>query len=76
MSIEIAIDSPVPSRLSYSKFNMALKSKEVQRQYTYLLGRFLDFCRFEGLDIEQKIIKFCDFIMSKIIIIAGEEIRL
>jgi hypothetical protein len=77
MSIEATTASLIPSRLSpYAKFKMALKSKEVQRQYTNLLGRFLDFCRFEGLDIEQKTIKFCDFIMSKIIIIAGEEIRL
>jgi hypothetical protein len=41
---------------------MALKSKEVQRQYPNLLERFLDFCKFEGLDIEQKAIKFCDFV--------------
>ena len=47
-----------PSTLSpYSKFKMALKSKEVQRQYPNLLERFLDFCKFEGLDIEQKAYK-------------------
>jgi late competence protein required for DNA uptake (superfamily II DNA/RNA helicase) len=44
---------------------MALKSKEVQRQYSSLLGKFLDFCKFEGLDIEQKAIKFCDFVKLK-----------
>ena len=48
MSIEAATDSLlVPSRLSpYAKFKMALKSKEVQRQYPSLLGKFLDFCKF------------------------------
>jgi len=44
---------------------MALKSKEVQRQYPNLLERFLDFCKFEGLDIDQKAIKFCDFVKLK-----------
>jgi hypothetical protein len=69
MSIEAAINSLlVPSRLSpYAKFKMALKSKEVQRQYPNLLGRFLDFCRFEGFDIEEKAIKFCDFVRQLII---------
>ena len=67
MSIAEATDSLlVPPRLSpYAKFKMALKSKEVQRQYPSLLGKFLDFCKFEGLDIEQKAIKFCDFVKSK-----------
>jgi hypothetical protein len=62
MSTEAAIDSLlVPSRLSpYAIFKMALKSKEVQRQYPSLLERFMDFCKFEGLDIEQKATKFCD----------------
>ncbi len=64
MSVEASTDSQlVLSRLSpYAKFKMALKSKEVQRQYPNLLERFLDFCKFEGLDIEQKDIKFCDFV--------------
>ena len=44
---------------------MALKSKEVQRQYPNLLERFLDFCKFEGLDVEQKAIKFSRFAKSK-----------
>ena len=67
MSIDSAINSfLVPSRLSpYAKFKMALKSKEVQRQYPNLLERFMDFCKFEGLDIEQKAIKFCDFVKLK-----------
>ena len=66
MSIEAATTSLIPSRLSpYTKFKMALKSKEVQRQYPNLLERFLDFCKFEGLDIEQKAIKFCDFVKLK-----------
>ena len=67
MTVEVAADSLlVPSRLSpYAKFKMALKSKEVQRQYPSLLERFLDFCKFEGLDVEQKSIKLCDFVKSK-----------
>jgi hypothetical protein len=67
MSIDAATDSLLfPPRLSpYAKFKMALKSKEVQRQYPNLLERFLDFCKFKGLDIEQKAIKFCDFVKSK-----------
>jgi hypothetical protein len=67
MSIEAATNSfLVPPRLSpYAKFKMALKSREVQRQYPNLLERFLDFCKFEGLDIEQKAIKFCDFVKLK-----------
>jgi hypothetical protein len=65
MFAEVSTDSLTPSRLSpYAKFKMALKSKEVQRQYPNLLERFLDFCKFEGLDIEQKAIKFCDFVKS------------
>jgi hypothetical protein len=43
---------------------MALKSKEVQRQYPNLLERFLDFCKFDGLDVEQKAVKFYDFTKS------------
>ena len=59
-------DSLFTSTLSpYSKFKIALKSKEVQRQYPNLLERFLDFCKFEGLDVEQKAIKFCRFAKSK-----------
>ena len=55
-----------PSKLSpYSKFRMALKSKEVQRQYPILLSRFLDFCKFDGLDIEDKSLKFSLFAKSK-----------
>ena len=69
MSIEVAIDSLlVPSRLSpYAKFKIELKSKEIQRQYFNLLERFLDFCKFEGLDIEQKAIKLSDFVRHLII---------
>lgn len=44
---------------------MALKSGEVQRQYPNLLGKFLDFCRFEGLDIEQKSLEFFRFAKDK-----------
>ena len=44
MSTETATASLVPLRLSpYAKFKMALKSKEVQRQYPNLLERFLGF---------------------------------
>jgi hypothetical protein len=49
MFTETATISLVPSRLSpYAKFKMALKSKEVQRQYRSLLEKFLDFCKFQG----------------------------
>ncbi len=67
MSIQATTaDSLVPTPLSpYSKFKMALKSKEVQRQYPNLLKIFLDFCKFEGLDVEQKAIKFSLFAKSK-----------
>src|SRR5215207_2895540 len=59
-------ESTVPLGVSpYAKFKLALKSKEVQRQYPNLLERFLDFGKFEGLDVEQKAIKFCDFVKSK-----------
>ncbi len=44
---------------------MALKSKEVQRQYPNLLERFLDFCKFEGSNVEQKAMKFSGFARSK-----------
>jgi len=45
-----ATDLSSTSALSpYAKFKMALKSKEVKRQYPNLLERFLDFCKFEGL---------------------------
>ena len=48
-------ESMVPLGVSpYAKFKMALKSNEVQRQYPNLLERFLDFGKFEGLDLEQK----------------------
>jgi integrase len=50
---------------SYSRFRMALKSREVQRQYPNLLEKFLDFCRFEGLDIEQKALEFFRFAKDK-----------
>jgi hypothetical protein len=66
MFTETATISLVPSRLSpYAKFKMALKSKEVQRQYPSLLEKFLDFCKFQGIDREQKALKFCDFVKSK-----------
>ena len=43
MSIETATTSLVPARLSHAKFKMALKSKEVQRQYpnAYWIAIFL-----------------------------------
>jgi hypothetical protein len=49
----------------YAKFKMALKSKEVKRQYPNLLEKFLDFCKFEGLSIEEKAAKFYRFAKSK-----------
>jgi hypothetical protein len=49
MFTETATISLVASRLSpYAEFKMALKSKEVQRQYPSLLEKFLDFCKFQG----------------------------
>ena len=44
---------------------MALKSKEVRRQYPNLLEKFLDSCNFEGLDVEQKAVSFSLFAKSK-----------
>ena len=38
---------------------------KVKRQYPNLLQKFLDFCKFEGLDVEQKAIKFSYFARSK-----------
>jgi hypothetical protein len=59
-------DLSVTSVLSpYAKFKMALKSKEVKRQYPNLLEKFLDFCKFEGASIEQKATKFHLFAKSK-----------
>ncbi len=56
----------VQARLSpYAKFKMALKSKEVQRQYPNLLGRFFDFCKFEGAIVEEKAINFFEFAKCK-----------
>jgi hypothetical protein len=67
MSIQTATaESMATPRVSpYAKFKMALKSREVQRQYPNLLERFLDFGKFEGLDVEQKAAEFCDFVRSK-----------
>lgn len=68
MSIEASTiaNLPITPALSpFSKFKIALKSKEVQRQYPNLLERFLDFCKFEGPDIEQKAIKFSCFAKLK-----------
>ena len=65
-------ESVIPLRVSpYAKFKMALKSKEVQRQYPNLLERFLDFGGFEGTDMEEKTAKFCEFAKS----MASEEIE-
>lgn len=58
-------ESAIPLRVSpYAKFKMALKSKEVQRQYPNLLERFLDSGNFDGLNMEEKTIKFCEFAKS------------
>ena len=71
LSITMSIQATTSQSMStlrvspYAKFKMALKSKEVQRQYPNLLERFLDFGRFEGLDIEQKATKFYEFVKSK-----------
>jgi hypothetical protein len=44
---------------------MALKSQEVKRQYPNLLEKFLDFCKFEGRNIEQKASNFYLFAKAK-----------
>jgi hypothetical protein len=63
---EISSESIIPIIVSpHAKFKMALKSKEVQRQYPNLLTRFLDFSRFEGPDMEQETTKFCEFVKSR-----------
>lgn len=63
MTLQAPSPEPITSRVSpYAKFKMALKSKEVQRQYPNLLERFLDFGRFEGLDMEEKTCRFCEFV--------------
>lgn len=50
-----ATDSLLNSTLTpYAKFEIALKSKEVQRQYPNLLLKFLVFCNFGGSSIEKK----------------------
>jgi integrase len=48
----------------FAKFTTALKSREVQRQYPISLGRFLDFCKFDGLDVEEKAVNFYDSVQS------------
>jgi hypothetical protein len=59
-------ESVNPVKVSpYVKFKMVLKSKEVQRQYPNLLERFLDFGGFEGIDMEEKTAKFCEFARSR-----------
>jgi hypothetical protein len=66
MSVQSGSIASFPTTLSsYSKFRLALKSKEVQRQYPNLLEKFLDFCRFEGLDIEEKSQEFFRFAKDK-----------
>ena len=57
--------SSVRIKLSpFSKFKSALKSKEVQRQYPNSLGSFLDFCKFDGLDVEEKAVNFYNFVQA------------
>jgi hypothetical protein len=59
MSVQSRAVESFPASLSpYLKFKMALRSREVRRQYPNLLERFLDFCRLEGLDVEQKALGF------------------
>ncbi len=50
---------------AYDKFKMALKSKEVQRQYPNLLERFLDFAKSGGVDVAQKAAEFHSFVKCK-----------
>ncbi len=59
MSVQSRAVKSFPASLSpYLKFKMALKSREVRRQYPNLLERFLNFRRLEGLDVEQKALGF------------------
>jgi hypothetical protein len=51
--------------LLIQNLKMALKSKEVKRQYPNLLEKFLDFCKLEGDNVEQKATKFYLFAKSK-----------
>ncbi len=44
---------------------MALKSREVQRQYPNLLDKFLDYGRFNGVNVEEKSNNFYLFAKSK-----------
>lgn len=60
-----AVESFSATLSPYLKFKMALKSREVQRQYPNLLERFLDFCSFEGPDVEQKSLEFLRFTKNK-----------
>jgi len=46
---------------AYTKFRMALKSKEVQRQYPNLF----DFCKFKGSNVEEKVQSFYEFARTK-----------
>ena len=38
---------------------------KIKRSFKDNMPRFLDFCKFESLDVEQKAIKFCRFAKSK-----------
>ena len=70
MSVQPRAVESYPATLSaalspHSKFKTALKSRKVQRQYPNLLERFLDFCRFEALDVEQKSLELFRFTKNK-----------
>jgi hypothetical protein len=66
MSVQSGSIASFPTTLSpYSKFRMALKSKEVQRQYPSLLEKFLDFYKFEGLNVVLKSQEFFRFTKNK-----------
>jgi hypothetical protein len=59
MSLQKTAEKVGSTKLSpYAKFKMALKSKEVQRQYPNLLGRFLGFCKIDGFTVEDKCLTF------------------
>ena len=47
--------------ISLCEIQNGIKIKEIQIQYPNLLERFLDFCKFVGLDVEEKAIKFWSF---------------
>src|SRR5689334_25256445 len=49
----------------YSKFKMGSEVKGGSKTISKSVERFLDFCRFEGADVEQKSLEFFRFTKNK-----------